>query len=135
MPAVAVDTNVFLRIFLQDDGPQHRAAVELAESSGQVFVGVVVLVETVWALRKIYRLARPKVVHFLTQVLETNAFIIENRSVIEAATFAFATGKADFADHVILESARRNGVERIYTFDLDFSRVPGAQRLGPGRHR
>jgi predicted nucleic-acid-binding protein len=129
MPAAGVDTNVFLRIFIQDDGPQHRAAVDLVRSLGQVFVGVVVLVETVWALRKLYKFPRGKLVHFLNTVLATDAFIIENREVIEAAMFGFSSGNGDFADHVILESARRNGVERMHTFDLDFSRVPGAVRL------
>jgi predicted nucleic-acid-binding protein len=129
MPATGVDTNVFLRIFIQDDGPQHRAAVDLVRSLGQVFVGTVVLVETVWALRKIFKFPRAKLVHFLNTVLETDAFIFENREVIEAAMFGFSSGDADFADHVILESARRSGAERLFTFDLDFSRVPGVERL------
>ena len=43
-------------------------------------------------------------------MLETNVFIIENRAVIEAAMFGCSSGNADFADHVILESARQHGV-------------------------
>jgi len=129
MPVAGVDTNVFLRIFIQDDGPQHRAAVALVRSLGQVFVGTVVLVESVWALRKVYKFPRVKLVRFLDSVLETDVFVIENREVIEAAMFGFSTGNGDFADHIVLESARRNGAERIYTFDLDFSRVPGTARL------
>jgi len=129
MPAAGVDTNVFLRVFIQDDGPQHRAAVALVGSLGQVFVGTVVLVETVWALRKLFKFPRAKLVHFLDTVLATDAFILENREVVEAARFGFSSGHGDFADHIILESARRNGSYRTYTFDLDFSRVPGAVRL------
>jgi predicted nucleic-acid-binding protein len=129
MPAAGVDTNVFLRIFIQDDGPQHRAAVELVRSLGQVFVGTVVLVETVWALRKLYKFPRSKLVNFLNTILATDAFIIENREIVEAAMFGYSSGYGDFADHIILESARRNGADQMYTFDLDFSRVPGAVRL------
>lgn len=135
MPGGAVDTNVFLRIFIQDDGPKHREAVDLVRACGQVFVGVVVLVETVWALRKIYGFPREKLAKFLTTVLETDAFLVENRSSVEAAAAAFAIGPGDFADHVILESARRHGADPVYTFDLDFSRVPGAVRLKPARRR
>jgi AbrB family looped-hinge helix DNA binding protein len=76
-----------------------------------------------------------KLVHFLDTVLDTDAFIIESREVIEAARFAFAAGRADFADHVILESARRHGADRVYTFDLDFSRMPGAERLQARKRR
>jgi predicted nucleic-acid-binding protein len=129
MLAAGIDTNVFLRIFIQDDGRQHREAVELVRSLGQVFVGTVVLVEAVWALRKIFKFPRAKLVHFLDIVLATDAFILENREVVEAAMLGFSTGNADFADHVILESARRNGAGRVYTFDLDFSRIPGAVRM------
>jgi predicted nucleic-acid-binding protein len=52
MPAAGVDTNLFLRIIIQDNESQHRAAVDLVRSLGQVFVGVVVLVGTLWALLK-----------------------------------------------------------------------------------
>jgi predicted nucleic acid-binding protein len=83
----------------------------------------------VWALRKIFKFPRTKLVHFLNTVLETDVFILENREVVEAAMFGFSSGNADFADHVILESARRNGAGQVYTFDLDFSRIPGAVRL------
>ena len=131
MPAAGVDTNVFLRIFIEDDGRQHQEAVELVRSLGQVFVGTVVVVEAVGALRKIFRFPRAKLAQFLHAVLETDAFIIEGREVVEAAMFGFSSGTADFADHVILETARRNGADRVYTFDLDFSRVQGAVRLKP----
>jgi len=100
-------------------------------SLGQVFVGGVVLVETVWALRKLYKFPRSKLVHFLNTVLATDAFVFENREVVEAALFGFSSGHGDFADHIILESARRHGAGQMYTFDLDFSRMPGAVRLKP----
>ncbi|MGA2079912.1 MAG: hypothetical protein ABSH53_04780 [Holophaga sp.] len=35
--------------------------------------------------------------------------------------------------NTVLESVRRNGAERLYTFDLDLSRVAGAVRLGRRR--
>lgn len=133
MPVAGVDTNVFLRIFIEDGGPQHGQAVALVGSCGQVFVGMVVLVEAVWVLRKLFGFSREKLIEFLNKVLETNAFILENREVVEAALFGFATGPADFADHVILESARRGGAERVYTFDQTFSRVPGACRVAAGK--
>lgn len=74
MPDAAIDTNVFLRVFIRDDGPQHLQAVEVVRSCGRVFVGVVVLVETVWALRKLFGFRRDRLVHFLNAVLETDAF-------------------------------------------------------------
>ena len=129
MPAVGIDTNVFLRVFIDDDGAQHRQAVDLVKAHGQVFVGTVVMVEAVWALRSLFGFSRAQLVKFVNTVLEADAFVLEQREVIEGALFAYAAGKAGFSDQVILEAARVKGVAETYTFDRDLARTPGAVLL------
>lgn len=131
---VGIDSNVFLRVFINDGGPQHRMAVDLVRANGQVWIGKVVLVETVWVLRKLFKYTKDQVLTFVNTVLEADAFVLEDREVIEAALFAFATGGAGYADCVILESARRQGAVPVFTFDLDLAKVEGAALL-KGRHR
>jgi len=126
MPAVGIDTNIFLRVFIDDDGQQHRLAVELVRTKGQVFVGTVVMVEAVWALRSLFKFSKEKLVQFVNTVLEAEAFILENRPVIEAALFSFSSGKAGFADCVIVESARQRGMGPVHTFDRDLALTEGA---------
>jgi predicted nucleic-acid-binding protein len=129
MPAAGIDTNVFLRVFIDDDGPQHAGAVALVRTQGQVFVGTVVIVEAVWALRSLFKFPKEKLVNFINTVLEADAFVLENREVLERAMFAFAVGKAGFADYVIVETARHRGIGQVFTFDRALARAEGAAML------
>ena len=58
----ALDTNVLVRYFVQDGGDQADAAeriVDAATRGGrQLFVGDVVVVETVWVLERFYQIGR-----------------------------------------------------------------------------
>jgi predicted nucleic-acid-binding protein len=125
MVAAGIDTNVFLRVFIDDDGPQYKQAVERVKAHGQVFIGTVVMVEAIWALRSLFRFPKEKLVQFLNTVLDADAFVLENREVVEAAMFGYASGKAGFPDYVILESARQRGVDQVFTFDRDLGRAEG----------
>jgi len=58
--------------------------------------------------------------------IDTNAFVLERREVVEAAMSAYAAGKAGFSDHVILEAARAKGAAQTFTFDRALARAPGA---------
>ena len=119
----------FLRVFINDDGLQHKQAVALVHSHGQVFIGTVVMVEAVWALRSLFKFSKEQLVRFLNTVLEAESFVLEHRDVIEAAMFAYASGNAGFADYVILETARTRGIARTFTFDRDLARAEGAALL------
>ena len=134
MPPAGVDTNVLLRIFVDDDGVQHRQALELVKGLGEILVPTVVIIETVWVLRNLFKFPKDRLVQFLNAVLEGGTFVLENREVIELAKFAFAEGKAGFADYVILESARKLGAKEVFTFDREFARTEGVV-LVKGRHR
>lgn len=129
MPAAGIDTNVFLRVFIDDDGPQHRQAVELVAEQGQVFIGMVVIVEAVWALRSLFKFSKERLIQFLNTVLEADSFVLDQRDVIESAIFAYAQGSADFPDYVILETARNRGAEQLFTFDRGLAKAEGAQLL------
>jgi len=134
MPVVGIDTNVFLRVFIDDEGSQHRAAVDLVQKHGQVFIGTVVMVETVWALRSLFKFPKERLVQFVNAVLAADSFILENRQVVEKALFSFASGKAGFADYVILEAANSKGIGLVYTFDRNLAMADGAA-LVKGRSR
>lgn len=129
MPPVGIDTNLFLRIFIDDHQPQHATAVELVRTHGQVFVGTVVMVEAVLALKSLYKFPKEKLVRFISTVLETDVFVHESRDVLERALFAYSGGSAGFADYVILESALTKGIRTFHTFDKKLARSPGVVGL------
>ncbi len=123
---IALDTNVFVR-FLVDtpDGEteQVRRARELvtaAESRGeQILVTHVVLAETVWVLRKVYKVPKPDVIEGFREVIASAGFTVEDLPAAEAALDAWATAKGDFADFLIHIRAKALGAAIVYTFDVE----------------
>lgn len=64
---IAIDTNVLVRVLVDEPGQpvQVTAARALVSDAGEVFVLLVVLVETVWVLESAYGLPKSDVLHTL----------------------------------------------------------------------
>jgi len=118
---MALDTNVLVRFLVEDDAAQHRRAVRLIEKASgtgePVLVTGVVLCELVWVLTFSYRVARPRVVDVLRQLLHARQLLIASGDAVARAVDAFATGRGDFADYLIREEARAAGGISVATFD------------------
>jgi len=121
---IALDTNVFVRFLVNTpDGEteQVRRARELvtaAERRGEdILITHVVMVETVWVLRKVYKVPKKDVINALRQVVASAGFTLEELVGVEAALDAWTAGKGDFADYLIRARARALGAETVYTFD------------------
>ena len=118
---IGLDTNVLLRVFV-DDEPKQVAAVrrfvERAAPDG-LFISDLVLAETVWTLARRFRAKKDRVVEVLRQLLERAEFVFENRHDFRAALRAFASGRVDFADCLIAMRSRRLGVATTVSFDED----------------
>ncbi len=122
----ALDTNVLVRYFVQDGGDQADAAeriVDAATRGGrQLFVGDVVVVETVWVLERFYRFSRAQIVGALDELFDMAVFAFESRRRLGLALVRFQAGPAGFADYLILEVALEHGADRVASFDRAFGR-------------
>jgi predicted nucleic-acid-binding protein len=131
---VAIDTNVLLRLLLDDHEAQSTAARALQRTSGPSFVSHIVLAELSWVLTASYRFRRAKVADLMEMLLETNDFVVENASVVQSAIVDFRASKADFSDCLILAVARGAGALPLASFDDHLCKLPDTRRLG-GRRR
>jgi predicted nucleic-acid-binding protein len=131
----AVDTNVLLRLLVDDDETQARDAAAFVRTSGRVFVSHVVLVEASWVLASAYGLGRQELARTIELVLSTDAFHVERAEILGYALANFRQSTADFADCVIAATARAAGELPLGTFDAAAGRLPGARRLGRKRKR
>lgn len=59
---VALDTNVLVRLLVNDDPAQAEQAAELIDSSPACFVPITVALELEWVLRGAYKLPREAVI-------------------------------------------------------------------------
>ena len=121
---IAVDTNVVVRLLVNDEPRQFRKAYELFER-GDVWIGSTVLLETERVLRSAYRLPREEIHHLLDNVLSLPGVSCEDRARAHQALENFSKG-LDFADALHLAGA--NHLDSFATFDRDLARKAG--RLG-----
>ena len=120
---IALDTNVLLRILLNDDPKQSRQAqaiVARATSLGEeILLPDVVLCEVEWVLSSAFSLPRARVAETLRRLLEGTEFTFANRTVVGAAVASYERGKADFSDYLIGATAASAGASTTFTFDRD----------------
>jgi len=116
---IGLDTNVLIRVFIDDDPSQTAAARKLVSgaSPGQLLISVVVLVEFVWTLRSAFRVERTMLAATLEGILTGSAFVVEDRADVEAALQRYKTSSVDFADCLIAVRNRRLGATRTVSFD------------------
>jgi predicted nucleic-acid-binding protein len=116
----AVDTNVLVRLLVQDDDAQYRSALAFFDhlSTGSpARIDPVVLCELVWVLRSSYDYAREEVAEVVERILSTEQLEVDDAESAWLALEDFRTSKADFADCLIGQRARRAGCTATVTFD------------------
>ena len=130
---IAVDTNVLVRILADDPGQpaQVDAARALASRVKQVFVPLVVQVETVWVLESGYGLTKETLVQALEHLEINQAFLLENEELCHRALALFRSSNADYSDCVILSNCRARKLE-LYTFDKRLGKLAGAAPVSTG---
>lgn len=127
------DTNVVLRLLVVDDpaqGERAEQAYRTAIAADGVFISVTVLVEVTWVLRVSFKLDRTAVAAALRTLVRADGLLVERAFVVSRALAAYEGGTADFADYVILESAREASALPVVTFDERLAREPDV-RLVP----
>ena len=127
---IAVDTNLLVRILADDPGQpaQVDAARALASKSQQIFVPLIVLIETVWVLESGYKLSKETIIQVLEHLEANQAFVLEDEDLSHRALELFRSSNADYSDSLILSNCRARELE-LYTFDKRLSKLAGALKV------
>ena len=131
---IAVDTNVLVRYWTNDDVEQAAAARGLLDGlteERQGFICREVAVETAWVLERAYRFTRAQVADVLMMMTAREGLAVEAEDHVIRAARAYRQGGADFADLMILAAADSVGAGPLYTFDRTLARVAGAALIHP----
>lgn len=122
-----IDTNVLLRVLLQDDPVQGAIAARFFRELGTDspgFITQVTLAETYWVLARAKRLPRATCLAVIRRLVETEVLEFDDgEGVVRALSLAEAG--ADFADALIQGAMELFGVDETVTFDR-----AAAERLG-----
>ena len=130
---IGLDTNILLRLWLNDAPAQNRRIDEmLAEyggTPGALLVTDVVLAEAVWTLRSAYGQDKPAQLTALKSLIEETAFAFEDRAAVIESVAMFAKGSCGFSDCLIAARHQRLGCQFTATFDRGMRDLPGVKLL------
>lgn len=121
---IGIDTNILVRLFVRDDQTQTDQVVKFFNARSPetpAFVGLIVLVETVWCLQHAYGYGRQSILQMMQALCSLAHTEIEEADGV----FQIATNdesKADIADSLISLAALRHGCSQIVTFDRKAAR-------------
>jgi predicted nucleic-acid-binding protein len=116
----ALDTNVLLRLLIEDDADQaERAAQYLVreQANAPLFVNRIVLCELVWILTRSFRYGRARTARVIGRILASDELQVEGRHMVRFGLYLFQVSRADFADCMIGATNGMLGCERTATFD------------------
>jgi predicted nucleic-acid-binding protein len=124
---VALDTNVLVRYLVWDDAAQAARAAAVIEGAVEIYVPGIVLCETVWVLRRAYRLTESDILRALRVFMAAGNVVLDR--VAAEAGLRMLERAGDYADGVALHDARRAGAEEMVTFDRRFADLGEKVRL------
>jgi predicted nucleic-acid-binding protein len=118
--SIGIDTNVLLRMVLNDDAEQRAKALAFGKSLNEDklgFVSLMVLVEFSWSLISRYRLPKEQMQAAIQRLLKIKTLMFEDFDAIVVALERSSAPQVDFADALIAEHNRNLGCSHTITFD------------------
>ena len=117
---IGIDTNILVRLYAQDDPVQSRLATDFLEKRLRHetgYVSLIVVVELVWVLTRVYGFDKEKLLVVLGNLLASGDIEVEQAEVFAAALRGFQKTGAQFSDLLISAGARQAGCSQTFTFD------------------
>lgn len=120
------DTNIFVRIFVEDNLEQTSEAQKYLDQAkaGKIKLRVIseIIPEIEYVLRKVYKIKKDQIVDKLLLVTEATYIDVENRSEWTKAINIYSKNNIDLIDSFLYVSKLKNNM-KILTFDKDFKKI------------
>lgn len=129
-PAGSVDTNVLVRLLVQDDEQQtqavHRLIARHAHKGEVLWVAVSVVLELEWVLRSRYKQPKSSIIQAFSALLASVEFSFESETALEQALLDYEAGNADFGEYLHIALSRHHNALPFWTFDRKAAQTTGA---------
>lgn len=130
---IGIDTNILLRLWLNDDPAQHKRIDGLLAAHGlmpgSLLVTDVVLAEAVRTLKSAFDQDKPAQLLAVRSLLDETDFAFEDREAVAAALSLFEEGSGGFADCLVVAKHARQGYDFTATLDRGMRKLPGVKVL------
>jgi predicted nucleic-acid-binding protein len=118
---IGLDTNILVRLVLQDDAKQfEQAAALLANAYAQnrsAFVSLIALTELAWVLQSSAKIKKQKIADEIEAFLDAEDILVEQSDLVRKALVSYRSLKIDFADALIAAVNVKHGCTRTVSFD------------------
>ena len=126
MKSVVIDTNVFLRLLLNDISEQadqvERLIRQAKKEQVKIIVVQIVLFEIDFILNKYYNFEKQEVIEKLKSLLSASYFMIESRDIFQQTLMLYKDNNVSFVDCFLLAKAKIEKAE-LFTFDKKLQKV------------
>lgn len=133
MRRVGIDTNILLRLIVDDDEVQRQAVIGFGARLNVEFQGFITLVsilEIDWALRRQYGYTRRESIMAIRKLTGIRGVDVERHDVVVQAMHSVDLRNVDLADALIAGCASEAGCDCVFTFDRDAVRsIPSMELL------
>jgi predicted nucleic-acid-binding protein len=130
---IGIDTNILLRLWLNDDPAQNKRIDALLEAHGgtpgSLLVTDVVLVEAVWTLKSAFEQDKRAQLVAVRSLLEETAFAFEDREAVAAVLGLFQASACGFAACLVVAKHARQGCDVTATLDRGIRKLPGVKLI------
>ena len=131
---IAFDTNLLVRLLVQDDPRQFATAVALLDEAAELgepcYLADAVLCEVEWVLTSVYRARRADILAALSELAADARYAFEDGEALRESIGAYEAGSAEFSDYLIGARSRRRGARTTYTFDRKLRDEEGFTYVG-----
>jgi predicted nucleic-acid-binding protein len=132
---IFIDTNIFLRYFEREDELAYRKAEKLfTEIVRGNIAGIstsLVIAEVIWVLERFYGWDKEEICNNIELILETPNIRFEERNILIGAINLYKGKNISFIDAYNYFFMIANSIDKIYSFDRDFDKLPDIKRLKP----
>jgi predicted nucleic-acid-binding protein len=130
---IGIDTNILLRLWLNDDPAQNKRIdallAEHGSTPGSLLVTDVVLAEAMWTLRSAFNQDKAALLIAVHSLLEEMAFAFEDREAVAQALQLFEQTSCGFPACLVAAKHRRQGCDFTATFDRGMRKLPAVKLL------
>ncbi|MBI4570513.1 MAG: PIN domain-containing protein [Chloroflexi bacterium] len=130
-----LDTNILIHYLTgQDEGKAQRCLqlLQLAERREvELAISELVIAEVVWVLESQTDLARTRIRDLLLPIVRLPGLRLPAKRTWPRVFDLYCERKVDFIDAYHVVCMERLGITRIYSYDTDFDRIDGIERITP----
>ena len=131
--SVFLDTNVIIYHLTDVDKAKNEHCTLLLERAERNEVELVatefVIAEVVWFMQHCLSLGRERIRDILGPILRMPGLRLPNKQLWPAIFDVYCEKRVDFIDAYNAVAMKRAGVTQIYSYDRDFDKIEGIERL------